>query len=586
MASGIEEVFEALHSSVEGLSTQEVAKRTTMYGKNMLPTHSVSLFSVLGHQFQNTLVYLLLIASIISYSIRDYSDGTVILVILLVNTLLGFFQEYKSEKIIEKLSLFITKTIRVKRDGQMLLLNQTEIVPGDILVLHEGDIAPADMRIIAADDLQVNESSLTGESLPLMKKSVTGTLTDDTGLIFTGSVIEKGEATGVVYATGTQTEFGAIVALSTETKKDTEYEKSLKSFSAVLIKIVIIALTIVFVLKLFLNQGPLHFTELLLFIISMAIAVVPEVLPVIATVSLSSGALKLAKQHVVVKRLSSMEDLGNIAILCTDKTGTLTENKMVIQTVVGPDPEFFETLAFAAITVLKSRKRRTQNTYDDAFLSYTSPDIQEKAKAFVIVKELPFDPDDKQRRVVLHDTKNNYYYMVVGGPAEVIMTIAVTANKKEYSQTIAQEGATGLHHIAFAYKKIADYDDQYDILQHEDTLLFLGYVSLSDPLRASAKHTIEEAQRLGIQIKILTGDSKEVAGYIGRQVGLVDNQTVVYSGDELDALSPEAFLEAVLNAHVFARVSPTQKYAIIKALKTNYVVGYQGDGINDAPALK
>jgi len=482
--------------------------------------------------------------------------------------------------------LFISKTVRVKRGGQMLLLDQSDIVPGDIITLHEGDIAPADMRLIESDDLQVNESQLTGESLPVSKRCSDAALTTDENLIFTGSVIEKGEATGVVYATGADTEFGAIVTLSTDTKKSTEYEKSLQSFSNLLIKIVVIALAVVFVLKLFFNTGPLHFTELLLFIISMAIAVVPEVLPVIATVSLSSGALKLAKRHVVVKRLSSMEDLGNINILCTDKTGTLTENKMVIQTIVSTDDAFFQTVAFATIAVLKGRKHRTQNTYDDAFIAYVSKDIQEQARAFTIVKELPFDPDDKRRRIVLHDVKNNGYYMVVIGAPEVLLDISSSDKKAAYTDTISQEGKTGLHHIALAYKIITDYSDDYDIVKHEDGLIFLGYVSLSDPLRASAKHTIEEAEKLGIQIKILTGDSREVAEYIGRQIGLVNENETVYLGSELEAMSPEAFAQAVLTAHVFARVSPTQKYAIIKVLKEKFVVGYQGDGINDAPALK
>jgi Mg2+-importing ATPase len=582
--STLEQVFATLRTSAQGISDQEAASRSAAYGKNVLQKHSVSAFLVLANQFKNTLVYLLVIASVISYAIKDYSDGTVILVILLVNTMLGFLQEYKSEKIIEKLSLFISRTVRVKRSGQMALLDQSEIVPGDVITLHEGDIAPADMRIIESDDLQVNESQLTGESLPISKRCTSGMLTDDNAMVFTGSIVEKGEVTGVVYAIGSETEFGSIVKLSTETRKETEYEKSLKSFSNLLIKIVVVALAAVFVLKLSLVRGPLHFTALLLFIISMAIAVVPEVLPVIATVSLSSGALKLAKKHVVVKRLSSMEDLGNV--LCTDKTGTLTENKMLIQSIVASDNDFFQTIAYATIAVLKGRKHRTSNTYDDAFIAYVSKDIQEQAKAFSIAKELPFDPDDKRRRVVLHNTKNNHYYLIVIGAPEVLLDISQSDKKEQYLKNISDEGKTGLHHIAFAYKQITDYTADYEISLHEDGLSFLGYVSLSDPLRASAKHTIEQAEQLGIQIKILTGDSREVAEYIGRQVGLVDAQSTVYLGSELEAMSPEAFMEAVTTAHVFARVSPTQKYAIIKALKEKYIVGYQGDGINDAPALK
>ncbi len=565
-----------------GLSTQEVVEKTAQYGKNILPSKSFSAWSILVHQFQNTLVYLLFIASMISYGIRDYSDGTVILAILLLNTLLGFFQEYKSEKIVQKLSMFITRMVRIKRNGQVALLDQTEIVPGDVVILGEGDIAPADMHLIEADNVQVDESALTGESMPVTKK-VGGA--DKAGVILTGSTIQKGEATGVVYTTGLHTEFGAIAALSIQTKKITEYEKSLKSFSAILIKIVVIALTVVFVAKLLINKGPLHFTDLLLFIISMAVAVVPEVLPVIATVSLSSGALKLAKQHVVVKRLSSVEDLGSITMLCTDKTGTITENKMTIAHIETADSDFFQILAYATIAVLKGRKHRVANSYDDAFIQYVSPALQQQAKQFVIVKELPFDPDDKRRRVILNDTVNKKYYLVVIGAPDILLTIAHSDHKDQYLQTISQEGSTGLHHISLAYKQIM-YHEDYDILAEEHDLEFLGYVSLTDPLRASAKRTIEDAKQLGIQIKILTGDSKEVAQYVGLQVGLVTSEHGVYLGSELAAMDPAAFKTAVTTAHVFARVTPTQKYAIIKALQEEYVVGYQGDGINDAPALK
>jgi Mg2+-importing ATPase len=585
-ANDLDHVLAALHSSRSGLTPQEATSRFSTYGRNILPHKTVSALAVFGRQFQNTLVYLLVIASIISYSIKDYSDGTVILAILLLNTLLGFYQEFKSEKIIEKLSRFITKIVRVRRDGQMMLLNETEIVPGDVLILREGDIAPADMRLIESDNLQVDESALTGESMPMTKKCVPGVLTSDESLIFTGSTIQKGEATGIVYATGSDTEFGAIASLSANTKKETSYEKSLKSFSSVLIKIVVGALVIVFVAKLLIAKGQLPITDLLLFVISMAIAVVPEVLPVIATVSLSSGALKLAKKHVVVKRLSSVEDLGNITMLCTDKTGTITENKMVIQHIESADSDLFQIFAYATIAVLKTRKHRVPNSYDDAFIQYVSKELEARSKEYEIAKELPFDPDDKRRRVVLHDIKNNQYFLIVIGAPEILLKIADSDKKDQYLKTISQEGATGLHHISIAYKQITSYNEDYDIIKDEQGLQFLGYVSLTDPLRESAKATIEHAEKLGIAIKILTGDSKEVARYVGMQVGLVKDGEAVYEGDELDAMAPEAFKTAVMACNVFARVSPTQKYNIIKILKESFVVGYQGDGINDAPALK
>ncbi|MEO5646273.1 MAG: cation-transporting P-type ATPase [Candidatus Paceibacterota bacterium] len=587
MAGNLAAVYTGLQSSENGLSTQEARIRFAKFGKNLMQKKTVNAVDVLKRQFQNVLIYLLVSATIISFVIGDYSDGIIILIIIVLNTILGFYQEYKSEKIIEKLSNFITKVMRVKRDGQMMLLNQSEIVPGDIVVLREGDIAPADMRLINAENAQVNESSLTGESMPVLKRVNAEALTTDESLVFTGSIIEKGEVTGVVYATGADTEFGAIVTLTTETKKDTEYERSLKLFSSFLLKVVLYSLTVIFFAKIFLNRGSLSIVDLLIFMIAMAILVVPEVLPVIATISLSSGALKLAKKHVVVKRLSSVEDLGNISVLCTDKTGTITENKMVVQNIVATDRDLFQIFAYATIAILKNRKRRTDSSYDDAFINYIPQILQDKAKEYCIVKELPFDPDDKRRRVVLHNTVNNKYFLIIIGAPDIVLGIAKSIDMAGYLHTISEEGKTGLHHLALAYKEII-YSADYDILANEKSdLLFLGYVGFVDPLRESAKRTIEHAEKLGIKIKILTGDSKEVAEYIGREVGLVDSDSVVYLGEELEAMSPSAFKEAVINANVFARVSPTQKFNIIKALKeAGYVVGYQGDGINDAPALK
>jgi len=334
------------------------------------------------------------------------------------------------------------------------------------------------------------------------------------------------------------------------------------------------------------SGGAVQFPELLLFIIAMAVAVVPEVLPVIAMVTLSNGALKLARRHVVVRRLSSLEDLGNVDLLCTDKTGTLTENRMVVNDIVSVDPDLFQKLAYASITPLKTRKHRLQNTYDDAFDKYIPEPIKNEAKNLKIIKELPFDPEDRRSRTVLEDTKTQKYYLVSMGAPESLLSIAGGSHDKaKYTQDIIAGGKQGLHHLAIAYKEVVC-DKDFDILKNEKGLIFLGYVSLRDPLRPSVKSTIQLAEKLGIKIKILTGDSKEVAEYVGRQVGLVTDGDKVYVGDELDAMSQAQFKIAVHECNVFARVSPAQKFNIIKALKETNIVAYQGDGINDAPSLK
>jgi Mg2+-importing ATPase len=579
------DLYGKFKSSENGITQKEAVKRLEENGPNILKKKGVGVLTVLIRQFQSSLIYLLIAASVICYWIRDWSDGTVILFILLINTSLGFFQEYRSEKIIEKLSKFISHQVRIKRDGEISLLDESQIVPGDIVMVREGDIAPADMRLLEVEDLQVNESQLTGESVPVVKHVVADATKDSLCLIFTGSVIEKGEGVGVVYATGGDTEFGAIAKLSTDTKKETQYQKSLQSFSSLLMKLVLGGLAMVFIFKLILDHGFSNIVNLLLFIIAMAVAVVPEVLPVIATVTLSRGALKLAKKHVVVKRLSSLEDLGNVTLLCTDKTGTITENKMVISKITAVDDKLFQIFSYAAIVPIKNRKRRMQNSYDDAFMRYVSATIKEDAKHFKIIKELPFDPEDKRSRTVLEDVRSKKHYLLSIGAPEALAKISTGGHEVEYLRDIVTEGKQGLHHLAIAYKEIS-YDEDFDILKAEHHLIFLGYVSMEDPLRASAKETIKHAEKLGVKIKILTGDGREVAEYVGRQVGLVTDGDKVYLGDELDAMSEDQFKEAVQKCNVFARVSPTQKFNIIKALKETDIVGYQGDGINDAPALK
>jgi len=581
-----QKVLEQLHSSEDGLSQSEADKRRTTYGPNVLKKSKNTALRILARQLKSSLVYLLAFASVFSFFLNDISDGTIIAVILVINTTLGFFQEYRSEQAVEQLSKFISKTINVKRDGKTVLLDESLLVPGDVIQLQAGDIVPADCKLLTAENVQANESQLTGESVPVAKQVQAETGQSNTNgnasVLFTGSVIEKGEATAVVYATGNATELGKIASLSTRTRKVTRYEKSLQAFSSFLIKVVLITLAVTFLVKLLISRDFSHLPQLLLFIVALAIAVVPEALPVIATVTMSRGATRLAKQNVIVKRLSSLEDLGNITLLCTDKTGTLTEGKMSIQKVVSDDPVLFQQFVYATLESVQGANQTGQNSFDSAFLAYIPSEIQEQAKVFKQCQKLPFDPDARRKRVVIENTLTKKYYLVVVGSAETLLEIADCQKKERYLTEIANEGKQGLRHLALAYREVP-YTDHFKILDYEHNLTFLGFVTLVDPLRPSTKQAIEMAESLGVSIKILTGDSKEVAAYVGSQIGLGGE---VYTGDELDKMSAEELRRTVNTGNVFARVLPAQKYAIIQALKQDHVVGYQGDGINDAPPLK
>lgn len=570
------EILRKLNSSEEGLSSSETVRRLEIYGQNLLKKNSTSIFKIFAKQFTSSLIYLLVVASGFSFLLKDYSDGILILSILLINALLGFFQEYHSEKAIEKLEKLINHQILVKRDGENTLVEEKLIVPGDIVTVKEGDIVPADIVVLSSDDLSLNESQLSGESVPIEKQ--------DKSVLFAGSVVEKGEGVGIVYATGYKTELGKIASLSENTKKITQYEKSLHQFSSYLMRVTLFTLIIVFVAKLLIVGNFNNIPSLFLFIIALAITVIPEALPVIATVTLSRGALLLAKKHVIVKRLSSLEDLGNINLLCTDKTGTLTQNQMTISDLVSEYKLLFQKFAIATIEFDEKRKRM-RNSYDSAFLSYIPEKIQKEAEKYKQIEDLAFDPDAKRRRVVIKDTTDNKHYLVVVGSTHTLLTISTTDKKNGYLKEIQADGLKGIRTLAISYKEI-NYDEDFDALKHEKDLLFLGFVKLIDPLRPEAARTIELAEKLGIQIKILTGDNKEVAQFVGQEVGLIKKGGKIYTGNDLEVMSEEEFKSAINSSEIFAEITPQQKYDIIKTLKENYVVGYQGDGINDAPSLK
>ncbi len=577
----VQELITKLQTSSEGLSEQEVKNRLLQYGTNsFLKTtryHKLKLFLA---QFNNSLVYLLIIACVLSFTFNSINDGIVILFILIINTSLGYFQQSRSEEAIENLQKLVDRDILVLRDNKQILIPEKYIVPGDLVILREGDIVPADIKLTSISDLSVNESQLTGES-----KAIYKTLDNEQSILYAGSIVEQGEGKGVVFATANHTELGKIAHLSDQTKRVTQFEKSLSIFSGFLIKVTSFTLFVVFILRVIIDHNLSNLGNLALFIVALLIAVVPEAMPVIITLTLSRGALNLAKKHVIAKTLTAVEDLGNINILCSDKTGTLTQNKLKVTNLISDDAHLFQLLALGSLENLDEKRKKFQSSFDKALIDFIPDDLEKELTNFERISELPFDPSSRRRRVLTkyHDS----YYLIVIGSAETLIEISTSNSDSGHLDLIKSEGDLGLRHLAIAYRKITNLPNNFDILKNEHDLKFLGFVSLEDPLRKNVKHTIQLAQKLGIEIKILSGDSREVTGYIARQVGLIKNDQKVYLGHELDALSDPEVLEKLQKNNVFARLNPEQKYRIIKLLKlAGNVVGYQGDGINDAPALK
>ncbi len=576
----VEKLIESLGSSVDGLSANEAKNRFESYGSNILKNESkITIPKLIAGQFKSALIYLLVLASLLSFLLKDYSDGFIILTILIINTGLGFYQQYRSQNAVAKLQKLVSKQALVKRDGKETLVTEQLIVPGDIVILREGDIVPADMKLLRVDDLSVNESQLTGESAPVTKATSGGN-----SLVFAGSIIEQGEGEGIVYATAKNTEIGKIAHLSSSTVRTTQYEKSLSSFSSFLVRVTFLTLAIVFVLKLLITHDTSHIGTLGLFIVALSITVVPEAMPVIATVTLATGAKKLAKKHVIAKTLTAVEDLGNITLLCSDKTGTLTENSQTVKEIIADDKQLFQKLAIASLESFDEKRKKFQTSFDKAFLDYIPEDIQNIASKYVRLEELPFDPAARRRRVVFKDEQKTY--LVEIGSVQTLLQISHDPKKEQYLKLARKSGHDGLRDLGIAYKEIHYDNGQFDILKHEGELKFVGFVTLEDPLRSTTKHTIMLAEKLGVAIKILSGDSREVTEYVAREVGLIDKDQTVYTGEELESMSTEQFAHAVQNNNAFAQLNPEQKYHIISVLKQNNVVGYQGDGINDAPALK
>jgi Mg2+-importing ATPase len=572
----------ALKSSLVGLSSADAASRLATEGPNVLKSAARhSAFKLLVKQFRSSLVYLLLGASILAFILRDINDGLVIAVILAINTGLGFYQEFKSDRAVEKLQKLVGREILVSREGKEILVPEKQLVLGDIVILREGDVVPADIRLIQVSNLAVDESQLTGESVPVTKQPIGAH-----SLAFAGSVIVQGEARGFVYATAAATKLGQIAHLSSSTKRVTQFEKSLDSFGGFLVRVTFLTLFAIFILKVILTRDTSHIGTLALFIVALSITVVPEAMPVIVTVTLAHGALNLAKRHVIAKTLTAVEDLGDINVLCSDKTGTLTENKQTVKTLFAGDEKLFQRLAIASLETLDEKRQKFQSSFDQALIQFVPADVQQEAKSYRRLLELPFDPAARRRRVVFSDGKTDY--LVEIGSVETLLALTKDRHAHQHSQVIKTDGAMGLRHLGIAYKQVHFTNPtDFDILRHEQGLAFVGFVSLEDPLRPSAKHTIELAQNLGVAIKILSGDSREVTHFVASEVGLIDKSHTVHTGDEIDKMSDDELAQVAESSNAFARLNPEQKYRIIKLLKLHgSIVGYQGDGINDAPALK
>lgn len=581
----IAQAFKLLGSSSRGLSEKEAQKRLVVEGKNVFGASRKGFFQVLVNQLRSPLLVMLLFAAAVSFFLGELIDSITILVIIILNTALGFVQEYRSEKALEKLKNFVSAQVVVIRSGEKKKIGKEDLVKGDLVELVPGDIVPADLRLVETTDLAINESVLTGEAFPKSKNNQTAKKSKnplEENIAYMGCEVVTGFGLGVVFAKGRDSRMGKIAELTSETSRKSSFVDNTNRFSKFILRSVSITLILVFIANLFLKGPDTNWVNLLLFAIALAVSVIPEALPIVTTITLSQGALALAKRSVVVKRLSALEDLGHIEILCSDKTGTITENKLKVEEIFSDSRQECIQLALAAREEVRVKGHASVNTFDNALEVYLK-ELGLDETSSKTLKVIPFDP--KRKRVLsLVEFLGKKWLVSKGAPEEILkISRLTTVEKKKIKEKYLEFGKAGFRSLALAAKEISKNTLEE---KDEELLQFKGLIAYSDPIKKSAKEAIQLAEKLNIRVKILTGDSGYVAGVVAHQLGIVTNPEEFIEGEELSKLSGKDLVEIVEKFDVFARVTPEQKYTIIQALQTKSAVGFLGEGINDAPALK
>lgn len=585
----LEEIFKELNASFSGFANQEIELRQKRDGLNEIKSGGVNIGSVLSRQLKSPFAYLLLAAAILAFIIGEKIDFFVIASVVLINVLLGFFQEYRAERAIYLLKKYISHNVKVLRQSKEELIDKKNLVVGDIVLLEAGDRVQADLRIIKVENFLVDESALTGESVPASKCSEPLSVEvrevfEAKNILFAGTSVISGKAECIVINIGENTAFGKIAEMVSNAHQQSSYEKDIVYFCRLVLKIVLATIAFIFVANV-LIKGVSSSLEFILFCIALIVSILPEALPAVVTFSLSKGSLIMAKRHAVVRRLSAIEDMGNIDILCTDKTGTLTENKLSLQKVVSSNKR--NCLLYGLLASgINDRKHSILNPFDLALFDKSPDDFWREYKKYSMAYELPFD-SSKMRSGFVIKHKNGQQYLIVKGAPEVVLDfcgrMSDRSSKKEIKEDVEKEGREGKRVLAVAYKKISK---SVVSLDNEKNMIFLGYFVFEDPLKNSALEAMSLARKLGVKIKIITGDSKEVAGYVAQKVKLIKSTSEVISSAELEKMMPDEFEDACRERQVFSRISPALKYKIVKSLQKEYNVGFLGEGINDAPALK
>ena len=583
LASG--EVLTKLNTEASGLTEPEIIKRQKEYGLNILKRARANFFSILLRQFTgNPLIIILAAATFFSFLLGQQISSYYIFAMIILSVLLGLCNEYTAEKTVDTLLKKISPTALVERKGEKLEIPVSHLTIGDIVLLSQGSIIPADLRLIETKDLEVNQSALTGEAKTVFKTSEViknpKSLTNIDNIGYMGTIVESGSAKGVVIQIGGNTQFGKIAQESSFVKPITDFQAGLQKFGNLIIKVIIIMTIVIFAVNALLGH---LLIDSLLFSLAIAVGLTPELLPIIVTVSLAHGAGKLAKKHIVVKQLISIENLGNMDVLCTDKTGTITEGKIDVIDYVNLNGKKNNTVLNYALlcnTAIVHHKA-LGNAIDVSLWEYAIKNKIEIDKKIKKIDEEEFDYNRKAMYTVFEENGKTTL-IAKGAPDNIVELCQNIKDKKALHKKLADLNNDGLRMVAIATKRVANKQEySWDDV---NGMTFEGYVTFLDIPKKSAKEALDKLHELNVQTKIITGDNEIITQKICREIGIEIKQILL--GNEIEKLTDEELMGKVNDTDVFARVSPDQKLRIINLLQKNgHTVGYLGDGINDLPSL-
>jgi Mg2+-importing ATPase len=588
-----EQILTECKTSVEGLATQDAQQRLQEYGLNEIKEVDVTWWQILRAQLLSPFMCIFFVIALAYILTGQPAECVIVMIIIIVNVGIGFFQEYRSNSAMQVLKKCLMSQVTVKRDNKETNIPINQLVPGDVMMLYAGDVIPADCRFINVDNIAIDESSMTGESIDVVKKSealehevADAYRAENIG--FTGSTVTQGQGIAVVIATGSATALGTIATLTNKTTSTSTLEKGSLSITRLTIYLVFASLLIIALVHIVVHKGHFSFIDFFLFAAALTITAIPEGLPMVITFCLSQGASSLKKNNVIVKRLSAIGDLGSIEVFCTDKTGTLTENALSVQDICSKNPDATLMYAILSSPVQTATKESTSKGFDLALHKELNDKHHAEIAQHEVVKLSPFTPQKRQSRALVH--KEGVHTLIVKGSPETIMgkcPFLDDEERKAIHEWIEAEEHKGNRILAVATKNIESYNaDTYDIDADDHDYETIGLIAFQDPLKDTALATVEKAKDLGIQIKILSGDSKNVCYTIAKQLGLEEDLDNIVLGSDFEKATEQEKEFLANNRCVFARVNPEQKYEIIGHLKKKYAVGYMGDGINDAPALK